>query len=92
MLLDTGDGNYIELFAGGTRLRGQEPPEGALLHMAFRTADCDSALARARSAGAVVTMEPTTVSVPGQPARDFRIAFVKGPDGEILEFFQNPDL
>src|SRR5690242_21958338 len=49
-LLDTGDGNYMEVFAGGKRAPGELPPEGAVLHFAFRTTDCDAALERARAA------------------------------------------
>lgn len=86
VMLDTGDGNYIELFAGGS----VEPkPEGMILHFALRTDNCDAALERARAAGAPVTMEPKDVEIPSQPVTPVRIAFCKGPDGEIIEFFQN---
>ena len=88
-MLDTGDGNYLEVFAGSTRKPDAEVPEGALLHFALRTTDCDAALERARAAGATVTMEPKTVPINGDTPTDFRIAFVKGLDGEIIEFFQN---
>jgi glyoxylase I family protein len=87
VMLDTGDGNYLELFAGGT----DEPkPEGAVLHFALRTANCDAAIDQARRAGAEVTVEPKNVDIPSRPAvTPVRIAFCKGPDGEIIEFFQN---
>ena len=91
-MLDTGDGNYVEVFAGGIERPNQEAPEGAILHYALRTSNCDAALERARRAGAVVTMEPKTVPVGGEPPRDFRIAFVRGLDGEVIEFFQNDAL
>lgn len=85
-MLDTGDDNCLEVFAGGT----DEPkPEGAVLHMAFRTTDCDRAIAAARAAGATVTVEPRDVDIPSKPPLPVRIGFCKGPDGEILEFFQN---
>jgi len=93
-LLDTGDGNYLELFGGGTRPHGSAPPEEVVLHFALRTHDTDAALERARNAGAVVTMEPKSV-VPAhaeEPAQTFRIAFVRGLDGELIEFFQNDNL
>lgn len=87
IMLDTGDGNYVELFAGGT---DAPKSEGAILHFALRTADCDAATARARGAGATITMEPKDVGIPSVPAPTaVRIAFCKGPDGEIIEFFQN---
>lgn len=86
-MLDAGDGNYLEVFAGGS---DGPKPEGAILHFALRTDDCDAALARARAAGAQVTMEPKGVDIPSTPTMTpVRIAFCKGPDGEIIEFFQN---
>ena len=48
VLLDTGNGNYLEVFAGGDGAK----PQGGVLHLAFRTADCDAALAQAVAAGA----------------------------------------
>ena len=47
-------------------------------------------LEQARKAGAEVTVEPKNVDIPSRPAvAPVRIAFCKGPDGEIIEFFQN---
>ncbi|HET6384030.1 MAG TPA: VOC family protein [Armatimonadota bacterium] len=92
VMLDTGDGNYLEVFAGGTLAPGEAIPEGALLHYALRTTNCDAALERARDAGATVTMEPKTVPINGDTPKEFRIAFVRGLDGEIIEFFQNDSL
>lgn len=85
VMLDTGDGNCLELFAGGTP---GGKPEGVLLHMAFRTDNCDNALEQAVAAGAVVTAEPADVDIKSDPVTPVRIAFCKGPDGELLEFFQ----
>lgn len=87
--LDAGNGNYIEVFAGGSRPPTEEPPEGAILHMALRASSCDEALERARGAGARVTMESADIPVAGTPPNIVRIAFVKGPDNEIIEFFEN---
>ncbi len=87
VMLDTGDGNYLEIFAGGS---AEPKPEGALLHFAIRTSDCDAALRRAAAAGAVVTMEPKSLDIPSRPGpTPVRIAFCKGLDGEVIEFFQN---
>jgi glyoxylase I family protein len=55
----------------------------------LRTDDCDAALERARAAGAEVTVEPKTVAIFGEPKIPVRLAFFKGPDGEICELFQN---
>lgn len=93
-MLDTGDGNYLEVFAGGTRKPGEAVPDGPLFHFALRTTDTVAALERARAAGGVVTMEPKRVVPPHaeEPAKTFHIAFVKGPDGESVEFFDNDTL
>jgi glyoxylase I family protein len=87
IMLDTGDGNYLEIFSGGTK---EHRPEGAILHFALRADDCDAALDRARAAGAVVTMESKDVNIQSVPGpTPVRIAFCTGPDGEVIEFFQN---
>ena len=87
VMLDTGDGNYVEVFAGGSNA---PKPEGSVLHFALRTGNCDVAIERARAAGAEVTVEPKDVTIPSRPApTPVRIAFCKGPDGEVIEFFQN---
>ena len=84
-LLDIGDGSHVELFAGG--------PAGAqererFVHFAIRTSDPDAAFAAAIAAGAREKMPPTTLAIPAEPPIPVRIAFVFGPDGEVLEFFQ----
>ena len=84
-LLDTGDGNYLELQGGD-----EPPPGGAILHIAIRTDDCDAAIERVRKAGAEITVEPKSVDIQGKPGPvSVRIGFFKGPDGEMIEFFQN---
>lgn len=89
-LMDAGDGNYVEIFAG----RKDEPTcEGGILHVAFRTADVDGAHDRAVAAGATSHIAPKDV----QPDNEdypvpFRIAFIKGLDGEIVEFFKSDHL
>jgi glyoxylase I family protein len=87
-MLDTGDGNYLEIFERDP-VPGGVPSEAAILHFCFRTDDCDAAVERARAAGAEVTVEPKTVVLATQPKIPVRIAFFKGPDGEICELLQN---
>lgn len=93
VMLDAGNGNCLELFAGGAA-RTPRPagsprePEPPLLHLAFRTPSCDAAFERARRAGAAVVAEPKTVTIPSTPPTTVRIAFCTGPDGETIEFFQ----
>jgi glyoxylase I family protein len=87
IMLDTGDGNYLEIFANGTE---GPKPEGCIIHFALRTDNCDQAVERARSAGALVTIEPKDVVIQSVPQpTPVRLAFCKGPDGEVIEFFQN---
>lgn len=87
VMLDAGNGNLLELFAGGST---DPKPEGVILHFALRTADCDAAFQRALAAGAQEHMKPQDVTIEGKPkAVPIRIAFVKGPDGELIEFFQS---
>ena len=86
VLLDVGDGNYLEVFA-------REPKEpgagGRFFHVALRTDDVDGAVEAAKAAGAVVTVEPKDVVLKGEPPTPVRIAFVRGVAGEIIEFFQS---
>ena len=91
VMLDAGNGNHLEVFAGGAVRPPREPkdPEPLLLHLAFRTPSCDAAFARALGAGAEALAEPKTVTIPSDPPTTVRIAFCTGPDGETIEFFQD---
>jgi glyoxylase I family protein len=90
IMLDVGDGNYLEIFAGRNESLPTTAAEPPILHFAIRTTNTDAAVARARSAGAVVTTEPKDVVIKSAPQpTPVRLAFCKGPDGEIIEFFQN---
>ena len=84
MMMDTGDGSYLEIFEGRTGETG----DGAVLHFALRTGDCDAAMEAVRKTGAEVTVEPKDVDIASNPVFPVRIAFFKGPDGEIVELFQ----
>jgi len=91
IMLDTGDGNYLEVFE---RPNEDWPAgeEGALLHLAIRTDDVDGVAQRVRQAGCEVTTEPrdaelnTTI---GPNPVSVRISFFRGPDGEVIELFNN---
>jgi len=86
VLLDTGDGNYFEISQGDPeKVYG----EGVFRHIALRTDDCDAAIEAARTAGAEVTRETRDVVIPTEPPLPIRIAFFKGPDGEVIELFQD---
>ncbi|WP_138751210.1 VOC family protein [Paenibacillus sinopodophylli] len=83
IMLDTGDGNYLEVFAGGKE--GQKD-EGAFLHFALRSDNVTDAIELAREAGMEITVEPKEIVIHDIPVR---IAFFKGPDGEIIELFES---
>jgi catechol 2,3-dioxygenase-like lactoylglutathione lyase family enzyme len=88
-MLDTGGGNYIEVFED----LGYTPqPDGAILHVALRTSRLDAVAVRVREFGATITVEPkdvTIASTNGAGPVPIRIFFCEGPSGEVLEFFQN---
>ena len=84
-MLDTGDGNYLEVFE---RPAHDAPSQGAVLHFALRTSDASAAIERAHIAGAEITVEPKDIEIASTPAYPVRIAFFKGPGGEIVELFQ----
>ena len=88
VLLDTGDGNYFEISQGDTE---QVYEEGIFKHIALRVDDCKAAIELARIAGAEVTMETRDVNLSSVPQIPIRIAFFKGPNGEIVELFQNEE-
>lgn len=89
VMLNMGDGGLIELFANG-ELRAQTADEvnEHWLHLALKTDDVDFAYETAINAGATPRTAPMVVAPDGAvPAIRMRIAFVYGPDGEIIEFF-----
>jgi len=86
VLLDTGDGNYFEVSGGRTE---DASPAGHFAHIALRATDCDAVIEKVRSAGAEVTVETKDVLLPSDPPTPIRIAFFKGPDGELIELFYN---
>lgn len=87
VMLDTGNGSCLELFAGGP---ATPRPEGVYLHLALRVADPDAAYARALAAGATAMKPPFDFLIDSQPQpTPVRIAFCTGPDGEVLEFFRS---
>jgi len=86
VLMDTGDGNYFEISQGDP---DQVYGDGVFRHLALRVDDCNAALMVARTAGAEVTVETRDVTISSEPPLQLRIAFFKGPDGELIELFQD---
>ncbi len=98
--LDAGDGRYVEVFGQGSQIQSEgrrrqpdeERTEGALLHFCLRAADTDASYARAIAAGGVSRVEPVTRRLSEDPVVEVRIAFVTGPNGEVIEFLQSAQI
>ncbi|MBQ2966635.1 MAG: VOC family protein [Clostridia bacterium] len=87
-LLDMGNGNCIELFSDGEKAEYPAEPAGSYFHLALNTTDAKSAYEKAIAYGAPSHKAPAEYTLPAQPPIEAVIAFVKGPDGELIEFFQ----
>lgn len=97
VFLEAGHGRYIELHpsGGGT----MSPPGFPMNHLALGVVDVDAAYERAIAAGATPidipipdeTWEgtPLDVLMAGERSEPVRIAFLQGPDGELIELYQS---
>ncbi len=86
-LLDMGDGSLVELFAKPD-LSGNGTGN-PYLHFAFAVQNVDEAYRVAVEAGATPYKAPAEMPLDSHPLRmTLRVAFVKGPSGEELEFFK----
>lgn len=98
--LDAGDGRFVEVFGQGSTVQAEgrrrqpneERTEGALLHFCLKVTDTDASYARALAAGASSRIEPVTRRLSEDPPVEVRIAFVTGPDGEVIEFMQSEQM
>ena len=98
--LDMGDGRYIEVFGQGSTVQAEgrrrrpdeEPTEGALLHFCLRVTDVEASYARAIAAGALARIAPRTAQLGGSPPAEVHIAFVTGPNGEVIEFLKSDQI
>ncbi|HVZ07722.1 VOC family protein [Rhodopila sp.] len=98
--LDAGDGRCIEVFGqdsivqseGRRRQPHEEPTEGALLHFCLRVTDTPAAYRKALAAGAVSRVEPVIRQLGQDPLVEVHIAFVTGPNGEVIEFLHSDQL
>ena len=86
VMYDIGDGGRIELFANGGDAYSVA---GKWVHFAIEVEDVDLAYKTALAAGAESLIAPKVVPLDSRPEKiSINIAFVKGPDGEELEFFR----
>jgi catechol 2,3-dioxygenase-like lactoylglutathione lyase family enzyme len=85
VMMDVGDGSYIEMFGGGSK----EGTADSITHYALETDDCDAAFKRALAFGATPVYEPrdSTIGDSGRTTT-VRWAYVKAPEGEVIEFCQ----
>lgn len=89
VMLDAGDGNYIEIFED---LAWAPAPTGPIAHYALRTTRLDAVVDHLRAMGVKITLEPRDVDIQttnGRGTVPVRIAFCDGPNGESIEFLQN---
>ncbi|MGF1483626.1 MAG: VOC family protein [Opitutales bacterium] len=88
VMLDAGDGNYLEVFSNGNP---EDPAEARYAHIALRTDNIESAHAAALAAGAKERVAPTDFNIEdtlsGTPHTG-KLSFVLGPDDEVIEFMQ----
>ena len=85
-LLDIGDGGKVELFEKpDADMSGQN----SFIHFAFAVQNVAEAYEIALRAGAQAVKAPAEMPLDSRPNRiTLRVAFVKGPSGEELEFFK----
>jgi glyoxylase I family protein len=89
VMLDAGDGNYIEIFED---LDWAPAAVGPIAHYALRTTRLDAVVAHLRTMGVKITVEPRDVTIEttnGRGPVPVRLAFCDGPNGESIEFLQN---
>ena len=87
-LLEMGGGQMLELFSNGKGRSTFEEQAGFYVHLALAVKDSASAFARAITYGATSKKEPSLMTLPSIPPINAVISFVKGPDGEEIEFFE----
>lgn len=91
-MVDVGDGGRIELFSDGVEEKTEiDTQSGEWLHLALTADDPDAAFATAIAAGAKEKFAPYDALISSNPPMPLRIAFVYGPDGEVIEFFHVKD-
>jgi glyoxylase I family protein len=88
IMLEVGSGGYLELFERPEEEITADTAGTAILHLAFKAHDTATLLEAVRKSGAQIQTETKDVDIPSNPVYPVRIAFFGGPDGEIVELFQ----
>ena len=83
--LDIGDGMLVEISDASPETKAAIPAPVPLNHIGFVTVDLTGAVERVRAAGYPIVVEPRRISSGPIQAS---LAFVKGPNGESIEFMQ----
>ena len=94
LMVDMGDGGIIEIFAGGREdapgLEDASGLSGSFFHLAIGVEDARAAFQRAIENGAVEKVYPKELTLKTLPnPTDVVLAFVYGPNGEVIEFMQH---
>ena len=82
-MVSLGEKSVLEIIPGK---EGEPAPAAGWIHIALDTDDCDSDFNAAVAAGAGVQSAPEDKQL-GESGL-YRLAYVIGPDGEVIEFFQ----
>lgn len=87
ILMNLPGGGMMELFSDGGDMY---PEEGKYVHLALASTDVEGDYERALKAGATPHIAPKTVELESTPVLlTLHLAFVKGPDGEQVEFIES---
>lgn len=84
VMLESDEGAIVELFADGEDLL----PEGSFRHLALKVDNTRELFEKIKVHGAEIVSEPRDMDLPSNPPVPVTLAFFKGPDGEIIELFQ----
>lgn len=89
ILLKLPSGGMMELFSDGGDMY---PEEGKYVHLALASSDVEGDYEKALAAGGTPHIAPKTVELESSPVLlTLHLAFVKGPDGEQVEFVQSTE-
>ncbi|NLT58733.1 MAG: VOC family protein [Clostridiales bacterium] len=82
-MLSTGN-SLLEVVEGGAP---DKAPVGSIDHFALSTTQVDVLVERVQAAGYDITLAPRDGALGTTPPTPIRIAFCRGPIGELIEFF-----